>query len=317
MISIVRKELADFVTSARGMILIPLLIIATCAVALHAARYGISAAAAQTGYIFLKLFTTSETGMGTTISQLMNFHTIIGLFFLPIVGISLGFNAVNSERSSGTMSRILSQPIYRDQVINAKMITGLLIMATMMGVTLLLISGVGLRIIGIPPSSMEISRLAIYFVFSVVYGAFWLGLSVLSSVLFRRPSTSLLAVLSFWLFFSIFYIFLIAPALANAIAPTDLGTTAVITRNADIQSSLLRISPSYLFLEASSVLLLPLVRTLGVINTGQMAYMAVNPLSLPQSMLLAAPHFVALVALAAITIGASYVLFMKQEIRVT
>jgi ABC-2 type transport system permease protein len=62
---------------------------------------------------------------------------------------------------------------------------------------------------------------------------------------------------------------------------------------------------------------MPLVRTLGVISTGQMAYMGINPLSLPQSMLLATSHFVALVALAAVTMGASYVLFMKQEIRST
>jgi len=316
MISIVRKELSDFVTGVRGIIL-PVMVVVVAAMAIYAAYTGITGSALATGYVFMKLFTTSISTLGTTISQIMNFHTIIGLFFLPIVGISLGFNAVNSERFSGTMSRILSQPIYRDQVINAKVLSGILILATMMAATMFLIAGAGLRIIGIPPAAEELSRLAIYFIFAVIYGIFWLGLSVLFSVLFRRPSTSLLVVLSFWLFFSIFYIFLIAPAIANAVAPADAQIVDAATRNADVQTALLRISPSYLFLEASSVLLLPLVRTLGVINTGQMAYMAVNPLSLQQSMLIAIPHFIALVGLAAVVLGLSYVLFMKQEIRVS
>jgi ABC-2 type transport system permease protein len=215
------------------------------------------------------------------------------------------------------MSRLLSQPVYRDEVINAKLLSGILILATMMATTMLIIGGAGLRIIGIPPMPEELTRLVIYFALAVIYGVFWLGLAVLSSVLFRRPSTSLLVTLGFWLFFSIFYIFLIAPAVSNAIAPTASQTTEALARNAELETTLLRVSPSYLFLEASSTLLLPLVRTLGIITTGQMAYMAINPLSLPQSLLIASPHFVAIFGLAAVVLAVSYILFMKQEIRST
>ena len=315
MITIVRKELADYVAGIRGLI-IPLLVFAISGMALHAAYYGIGGAAAQTGYIFMKLFTTSEQVTGN-LSGILNFHTIIGLFFIPIVGISLGFDTINSERSNGTMSRLLSQPVYRDEVINAKLLSGILILATMMATTMLIIGGAGLRIIGIPPMPEELTRLVIYFALAVIYGVFWLGLAVLSSVLFRRPSTSLLVTLGFWLFFSIFYIFLIAPAVSNAIAPTASQTTEALARNAELETTLLRVSPSYLFLEASSTLLLPLVRTLGIITTGQMAYMAINPLSLPQSLLIASPHFVAIFGLAAVVLAVSYILFMKQEIRST
>ena len=43
----------------------------------------------------------------------MSFIALLG----PIVGLALGFDAVNSERSNGTLNRLVSQPIYRDAII--------------------------------------------------------------------------------------------------------------------------------------------------------------------------------------------------------
>jgi len=182
---------------------------------------------------------------------------------------------------------------------------------------MLLIAGYGLRIIGVPPSSEEVIRLFIYLVSIIVYGAFWIGLAMLFSVLFRWVGSSLLTSLAFWLFFGLFYIFMVAPALANALAPTADGTTQALINNYEMQQLLLRISPSYLFLESSTVLLLPLVRTLGIITIGEAAYMIPNPLSLGQSLLLAWPHLTILIGLTAVCFGVSYVVFMRQEVRAT
>jgi ABC-2 type transport system permease protein len=41
----------------------------------------------------------------------------------------LGFDAINSERTGGTISRILSQPVYRDSVINGKFLAGVITIA--------------------------------------------------------------------------------------------------------------------------------------------------------------------------------------------
>jgi ABC-2 type transport system permease protein len=313
--TIVRKELADYFTGIRGLIIL-ILVLAVSALSIHAAYYGVRGTAVETGYIFLKLFTTVEE----VLPDIMSFPTVVGLFFIPVVGIALGFDTINGERSGGTLSRLVSQPIYRDEVINAKLLANIIIMSTMLAAAMFIIAGVGVRIIGVPPTAEEIARLAIYFLSTVVYGIFWLGLSVLFSVLFRSSGTSLLVLLAIWLLFGIFYIFMIAPGIANAIVPTATETEEVLVRNAELQQALLRVSPSYLFLEASTVLLLPLWAPLGVITLGQMAYMAfyyggVNPLPLQQSLLTAWPHFVILVSLAAATLAASYVLFMRQEIK--
>jgi len=82
-----------------------------------------------------------------------------------------------------------------------------------------------------------------------------------------------------------------------------------------VQNMLLRFSPNYLFLESSSVLLFPLMRTLAVLTTVEASYMMPNPLSLGQSLLLVWPHLTILISLTAICFAVSYVAFMRQEIR--
>jgi ABC-2 type transport system permease protein len=314
MFTIFRKELADYFTSIRCLVVL-LLVFAISALALHAAYMGLRQpdTANVTEFVFLGLFTTPEEA----IPALLNFPTIMALFFMPFIGIALGFDAINSERARGTLSRVLSQPVFRDNVINAKFLASIFTLSIMAAASMLIVGGYGLRLIGVPPGSEEFIRLFIYLVSLIIYGAFWIGLAMLFSVVFRWVGSSLLTSLAFWLFFGLFYIFMVAPALANAMAPTASGTTEALIQNYEMQQLLLRISPSYLFLESSTALLFPLVRTLGVVTMAEVTYMLPNPLSLGQSLLLVWPHLTILIGLTAACFGVSYVVFMRQEIRAT
>ncbi len=314
MIAICRKELIDYFTSVRFLILF-LLSCLTSAGALYAAYQGIRGADIPAEFIFLGLFTTP----GKTIPALFTFVNLIALFFIPVIGISLGFDAINKERSSGTLSRILSQPVFRDGVINGKFLAGIFVLFIMMLATILIVSGLGLRMIGVPPTSEEITRLFLYLIFTIIYGAFWMGLAILFSILFRGVAISLLSSIALWLFFSFFYTLMITPAIANAIAPIANDTTEAVIRNMEVQQMLLRFSPNFLFSEATSVLLQPplLGSLLGIPTPEQAAYMIPNPLSLGQSMLLVWPHLTGLTGLTTICFAVSYVLFMRQEIRST
>lgn len=307
MIAILRKELADYFTSIRFIIFFLLILFASAA-GLYTAFQGIRAANLPEGFVFLGLFTTS----GSAIPSLINLVALL----IPLIGIALGFDAINSERTGGTLSRILSQPLYRDSVINGKFLAGIVTLTVMMATMLLLTSGYGLRMIGVPPTAEEIIRIFIYLLVTLIYGAFWLGLAMLFSVVLRRVSSSLLTSIGVWLFFSVF-ILLVAPAIANALAPAADGTQAELIRNSEIQRMVMRLSPNTLFQEATTVLLLPMVRSLGVITMSQAAYMIPNPLSLGQSLILIWPHLTGLVSLSVICFAASYVLFMRQEIRAT
>lgn len=315
------KELADHFTSWKGIILfIMVLLVSVFAVlgpsgALENLRQQI-ATPVQYGagrFVFLYLFSTSGEGM-------YSFIWFIARILVPIVGIVLGLDAINSEKSSGTMSRLLSQPIYRDAVINGKFLAGVVTIAIMLTTTILLVSAIGLTVLGVAPSSEEIARLLLFWGVGILYGAFWLGLAMLFSVYFQRVATSAIASLGIWIFFS-FFMSMAAGLTANILAPMSQTPTAPeLLRNYGIQITASRISPIMLFGEASTVLLAPGARTAGEmlqLLTASGARWMPGPLSLGQTLLTIWPHLATIGGITALLFAISYIRFMREEIRAT
>ncbi len=314
MITVFRKELSDLFTSWRFIILFAMVFLAgifTIYVASQNIRGEVSGTAE---FVFIRLFTTSDENM----PGLFQFLNLIAVFFVPIVGIALGFDAINEERNNGTMSRLLSQPIFRDAVINGKFLAGIVTIAVMITSIVLIVGGAGLRMIGVPPSSEEIIRLMFFLAITIFYGAFWLGLAILFSIFFRRVATSVLASIAIWIFL-FFFMPIIAGLVANIMAPVDQGASSqALLSNLGVQSTILQLSPVRLYQEAVSVLLVPGARTLGQtiqLLGGGAAGLLPNPLSLSQSLLSIWPHLVTIVALTAVCFGISYTKFMREEIR--
>lgn len=183
----VLKEVGDHIRSWRVIILIGIIAL-TCTASLYTALSGMAEAAkpgsSDDAFFFLKLFTLSD---GT----LPSYFVFIG-FLGPLLGISLGFDAVNSEQSRGTLSRILAQPIPRDYVINAKFIAALLVIAVLFYALSFLVIGAGLIALGIPPTPEEFWRIMFFTLLSIIYVALWLNLSVYFSVRFKQQATSTL-----------------------------------------------------------------------------------------------------------------------------
>ena len=325
MLTVFRKELSDDFTSLRFLILFGLVLLAgifsiyTAATTIQqtigaASEAGTFVSESATQFVFLKLFTTTSDVLSTS------FLTFT-VFFIPIVGIALGFDAINSERSSGTLSRLLAQPVYRDDVINGKFLAGVLTISIMLVSIVLLVAGISVRIIGIPPTAEEIIRLMGFIALGIIYGAFWLGLSMLFSVLVRRIATSALASIAIWII-CVFFISMIANSIASLIAPLGQNPTiAAQLHNFNINLNIMRTSPVFLFQEASSMLLSPDARTLSQLvqiqTQGLEAWMLPSPLSLTQSLLAVWPQIVSLIAFTVISFAISYIRFMREEIRST
>ena len=88
--------------------------------------------------VFLALFM-----LGPPISRSCRVYAFVGIV-APLLGVAFAFDAVNGERSEGTLPRLLSQPIYRDDVINGKFAAGLAIIAWSWSSVVLFISGFGI-----------------------------------------------------------------------------------------------------------------------------------------------------------------------------
>jgi ABC-2 type transport system permease protein len=288
------KELADHFNSKRFIILSILVYLASIFTIYVAAQNIRSGITETTQFIFLRFFTISGE------NQIFTFLFFLS-FFIPIVGIALGFDAINSERASGNLSRLLSQPLYRDSVVNGKFLAGLVTLAILVTSIVLLVAGMGLRIIGVPPTAEEILRLVAFIIVSIIYGAFWMSLSVLFSVLFNRIATAALASIALWLFLSLF-----VPIIAQVVAGA----------NVEIAGAINHISPGVLYGEVTQVLLIPSHPTMFMVS---MYYTGLepNPLPLSQSLLIAWPQLTSLIGLTALCFAISYIKFMREEIRST
>lgn len=311
LLTIFKKELADHFASWRFIILFILILLVGIVVSYRAAQ-NIIESVSDPRFVFLSLFTFST---GSDQSQFLWWMMVL----IPIVGIALGFDAINGERSGGTMSRLVSQPIYRDTIINGKFMAGMVTIAIMMISIVLLIAGFGMRIIGLPPTSEEVARLLFFLVVSVVYGSFWMALAVLFSIFFRRIATSALASVVLWVFF-MFFFSMIASAIAGAVAPVG-DTLDSQLRNAQANLNILHLSPIFLFQEAMVVLLAPGERTISqllqLVAGGNADFLLSNPLSLGQSAIMVWPQMVGLLVLTVLCFAVSYVRFMREEIRST
>ena len=233
----------------------------------------------------------------------------------PLAGIVMGFDCVNRERSLGTLNRLTSQPIYRDAIINGKFMAGFAAVFMMVFSLGILVSAIGLLAIGLPPSVEEVLRITAFLLFTVFYISFWLGLSILFSVLWRHAATAALAGISIWIFLS-FFMSMVAGAVADLVYPTE-GIEGMfhMMDNYNLQLGLNRISPYYLFGEAAATILNPNVRSIGVITNSQLSGAIAGYLPFGQSLLLVWPHLVCMVALTAVCFALSYIGFMRQEIR--
>jgi ABC-2 type transport system permease protein len=315
---IAAKEFGDHVLGIRFLLLFLVLGLIGAGTVYTVAGLIRDQATAATGSpsLFLLLFTISPAQAAENV-QLPPFVQLVG-FLGPLLGITFGFDAISSERSEGTLPRLLSQPVHRDDVINGKFVAGLTTITLIFASVVALISAVGLIRLGLVPSGDDVVRIVVWFVMAIIYIGFWLALATLGSVVFRRAATAALVVLALWLVVTIFGD-TIFTFLANLIAPG--GSDATVQQqinNITWQQNLARLTPGQLYTEVSQVILNPTARTVdiqGLIELQRSGLAVASVLPVGQSLLVIWPQIVGLIAMTVVCFAAAYVIFMRQEVR--
>jgi ABC-2 type transport system permease protein len=311
------KEFADHLWSARFVVLLIVLGL-TAVVPMYFAADAIRTAASQvTGQssIFLFLFTLAPQ-VGETDVRLpgaWEFIAIVG----PLLGLAFAFDAVNGERADGTLPRLLSQPIYRDDVINGKFAAGLAVIGIVLTFIVVVIAAFGIIRLGIVPSAEELLRLVFWLIVTFLYVAVWLAFGLLLSVLIRRAATSALVAFGTWLLLT-FFGGLITSLIGGVLAPVS-GTVEEQARNLSMQQTISRLLPDTLYREASLAILNPQVSAVSnpaTIGGYEQAAQRIPSLqSFDQSLLLVWPHMVTMLAISVACFALAYVRFMRQEVR--
>ena len=298
---VVLKELTDHLTSARMRVL-EWLVVLTALAAVYGAIQDIRDVTAQDPFLFLRLFTTAR-------EPLPSFVSFLG-FLAPLMAIGLGFDAINGEHNRRTLSRILSQPIYRDALLFGKFLAGLGVLSISLIALWLLVIGLGLIMLGVPPGGEEMARALLFLLVTIAYAGVWLALAMLFSVIFRSAATAALVTLGLWLFLTIIW-----PSLAAAIVQIFVSPDDQVLQITAAQD-LARLSPSTLFGESVLAILHPATRTLGPVYLDQLQGALVgSPLSLAESVMVAWPQIVGMIATVMVLFVIGYVVFQRQEVR--
>src|SRR5690606_501639 len=238
--AVVFKDMADHLTSARMRIL-ELLILATAGGTVFMALQNLrQSASPEDPFIYLKLFTTSQEPLPAFIGFLS--------FLVPLLAIALAFDAVNGEFNQRTLSRLLAQPIYRDALLFGKFLAGLFTLTLVLTTIWLLIMGMGILRLGLPPGGEDVARSLWFLLATVFYGGIWLALALVFSIVFRQPATAALASIAVWLFFTIFWS-IIASLLAQVMRPIQIGFAEELIAQAQLEMTLARLSPNTLYSE--------------------------------------------------------------------
>ncbi len=298
--AVVAKEMADHLTSVR-MGILEVIVLLTAAVTLYMALQNLPS---SSEFLFLKLFTTAPPD-----SPIPAFVGFLG-FLVPLIAIALEFDAINGEFNRRTLSRVLAQPIYRDALLLGKFLAGLFTLTLVLTAIWLMIMGLGIFRLGVPPTSEEVARGLLFLLATIAYGGIWLGVAMVFSVRFRQPATAALASISVWLFFTVFWGMLVG-LLAQLLTTGEFNQI-------QLELFLARLSPNTLYVEAILAFLNPAVRAFGPLvplQLIQLQWAVPTPLPLSQSLLLVWPQLTGLIAGTIVLFAIGYVLFQRQEIR--
>ncbi|MDR6340499.1 ABC-2 type transport system permease protein [Filimonas zeae] len=307
----VHKEVADHIRSWRFIVLLALIVL-TFITSMYVSLRNIKPAVSNISdpdhlFLYLKLLTTTD-------NTIPPFHVFIS-FLGPLLGISLGFDAINAEKNNGTLIRLMAQPVYRDNLLLSKFTGAMVIIATLFISLCLLMLGGGLLLTGVRIEPQELLRIATFIVFTIVYVSFWLALAILLSIQFKQAATSALTAIGVWLFFTVFY-----PIVVNLVIRAFLPDPSFLSRDEiagynEMILNILRVAPGQLYADATTTLLMPSVRSLGPLTMEQLAGAIPTPLPFKESLLIVWPQVSGLLAATVVCFAFSYYLFMRREIR--
>lgn len=309
------KELADALSSARFIVLLVVVSLAALLSVSQSAddlRGLTSQGISDLPSVFLGLFYLSSEQV---LSLSFTFYELVGLLG-PLFGVALGFDAVNIPRVDGTLSRLVAQPIHRDDVVTGKFAAGLTVIGIALTAMTVIVTAFGMLQLGARPDGAQLARLVMFLAMSIAYVGVWLAFAILCSVLFRQAAAAALVGIAAWLLLAVFS-GSISPLIADRLAPVPRDATVEeVLRNERTEQAIERLSPKTLYVESARAVLSPLVVSLDVATEDDVeGLLPDTQLDLRQSLLLAWPQIVALIAVTIVLFGVTFVVFMRQEIR--
>jgi ABC-2 type transport system permease protein len=159
--------------------------------------------------------------MPSILSIFSSYGTYIASFGM-LLAISMGFDLISREKEEGTLKILLTHPVFRDQVINGKILGSVAMIIVVLLSTFLAIVAIML-FFGIVPSGDDVIRLGAFFLAVVLFLLAYLAIAIMSSTLSKSSSMAILIAIA------IVLVGMVIPNISSTVATTVLGEAPSMT----------------------------------------------------------------------------------------
>jgi len=150
--------------------------------------------------LILFSFSYRSTGENTSFLEMgfVNVAQIIAVF-LPLLGITLGFDRIVKEKRNASLNVLLTQPIYRDNIIAGKVLGAMITLVLIIFVSMSASIGTMIFVSGIQITSEELIRIFIFAIINYLYLSVFLMLGIFISTISKNAIDSLCYGICIWL----------------------------------------------------------------------------------------------------------------------
>lgn len=176
-------------------------------------------------FSFRSVYLIETRGNLTIMSGLMGIIQQIG-WFVPLIGITLGFDAIIKERKSGSFNVLLTHPVFRDNIIVGKIIGIIGALLTVIFFSTIVPVGTILVYTGTNISYLEILRILIFIVLTFLYALIFAEIAIFISVHAKESEDSLVYNILIWLLICIVSGSIILSITSASTGQTDIPDSA-------------------------------------------------------------------------------------------
>ena len=119
--------------------------------------------------------------------------------FLPVLGLSLGFDSVVREKNSKSLNTLFTHPVFRDNLISGKIIGGIGTLILVVFISVIASIGTLLLITGIDVGLSELNRILVFSLLTFLYLSGFFAFSLLISIVSKSSESSFISGLVVWI----------------------------------------------------------------------------------------------------------------------
>lgn len=168
--------------------------------------------------------------------------------FLPLFGITLGFDRIVKDKRNASLNVLLTQPVYRDSIIAGKVLGAMITLILIVFISMIASIGTMIFISGVQITPQELNRILLFAIINYLYLSVFLMLGIFISTISKNAINSLSYGICIWLILCVVFgsFALVISTMFTGQSLLDLGNNE---QAMDLNAQLQKLTPVHYYSE--------------------------------------------------------------------